>query len=80
MARSSLRRPVLAAAIVSAVLAGSSCKGSGGGGSGPPPPTGVALAQGAEYDQVVATWTPPAGTIDGYEAQGTDPYAVYDEP
>jgi hypothetical protein len=70
MGKGRLRRPVLAAALVSLVLAAASCKGSGGGTSAPPPPTGVALAQGAEYDQVVATWTPPSGTIDGYEAQG----------
>lgn len=70
MGERSLRGPVLIAVIVSAVVAGSSCKGSGGGASGPPPPTDVTLAQGVEYDQVVATWTPPAGTIDGYEAQG----------
>jgi hypothetical protein len=42
---------VLIAAIVSAVVAGSSCKGSGGGATGSPPPTDVTLAQGVEYDQ-----------------------------
>ncbi len=43
----------------------------GGGGGAPAAPTGfTAIQNPGDFDQVDFAWTPPAGAIDGYEAEG----------